>query len=636
MRKTIVILIILTTSTLKPKAQAYIGSGQTNGITVETSNQHQDPNWSARADAINTINGSGNDFERNEAVRFLMQATLGFEKQHVEDVLNFGFEGWIDQQIQMPYNEHTMWDKAQEVLDRHLLDPCPDSNPDCFIPDRPPAIFFDHAYWDYTMKNEDLLRHRVALTLSEIFVINKDNVRIGWFGDTPTAYYDVLAKNALGNFEDLLLDVTLSPVMGTYLNHLGNKKTNLQENTFPDQNFAREVMQLFSIGLDNLNMDGSPITDANGIAVPTYNNQDVAEFAKVFTGLRIGAFHDNHWDNGTPHIETGLYYADARIPMAIVEDFHEPGSKNLLNGYVIPAGQTGMQDIEDAVHHLFMHPNVGPFIGKKLIQFLVKSNPSPQYIERISQVFNNNGNGVRGDMGAVVKAILLDEETRNCYGNTVDIDSKLKEPFVRYTHLLRHLPKSNSNNELCCAKILYGNDEGTKFPQYLLHAKSVFNFFQAHYAPNGCIAGQNLVAPEFQIHNSLSSVNYINKIDDMLRVTCPANNNTLVEPEVVLMHKYGTLENSSSGIVNYVFLNMDDYKNLANGDIEALINELDLYFAHGNLSHETRLYMREIISSINEDYFNNCYNDDDEWHLKKRVSTALFLMAVSPDYAIIR
>jgi len=574
-------------STLKPKAQAYIGSGQTNGITVETSHQQQDSNWSAPANAINTINGSGNDFERNEAVRFLMQATLGFEKQHVDDVVNAGVEAWIDQQIQMPYNANTIWDKTYEHSENEWS-----SRSD-----------FDRAWWDYMMKNEDLLRHRVALALSEIFVISRRVFDIDFRGDSPAAYYDMLAKNALGNFEDLLLDVTLSPVMGHYLSHLGNKKANPVENTFPDQNFAREVMQLFSIGLEVLNADGSPVLDANGTPVPTYNNQDIAEFAKVFTGLRIAAYHPAHYFYpGIPGINSTLGQTEARIPMVMEEDYHEPGPKYLLNGYVIPAGQSGMQDVEDAINHLFMHQNAGPFMGKKLIQFLVKSNPSPQYIERITQVFNNNGNGIRGDMGAVIKAILLDEEARNCYGNTNGADGKLKEPLIRY--------------------IFYKMQE---FPQYIFNSPSVFNFYQPHYTPNGCISDQNLVAPEFQIHNSLSSITYINFIDRILGISCDDN---LEEPTIVLMKEW-----SPEGYINYTTVNMDYYVNLAK-DEEALINELDTYFTHGNLSHETRLALRTALNSIDENYYNGC--DFTNRDLKNKVAIGLYLIALSPDYAIIR
>jgi len=590
--------------------QSYLGNGQSTGITVETSHQTQDPNWSGPANAINTLNGSGKDFDRHEAVRFLMEATLGFEKEHVDDVLDIGFEAWLDQQIQMTYGEDTFWDLTYVGID-------PDS--------RPPSRAFDYAWWNYNMTNDDLLRHRVAFALSEIFVINTEAIPFQK-GGTFASYYDILAKNAFGNFEDLLLNVSLSPVMGTYLSHLGNKKANPAENTYPDQNFAREVMQLFSIGLVNLNSDGTVITDANGNAEPTYTNQDIGEFAKVFTGLTIGMYHPTHWNQGTPGINEVLSHSDARFPMSIVEEYHETGIKNLLNGYVIPAGQSGIQDIEEAINHLFMHPNVGPFIGKKLIQFLVKSNPSPQYIDRISQVFNDNGNGVRGDLAAVVKAILLDYEVRTCYGKTYDIDSKLKEPFIRYMHLLRYLPKSSPNDDYCCAEIFYRQDD---FPQYIFRAPSVFNFFQDHYVPNGSIADQGLVAPEFQIHNSLTSIDYINFIDRTLSYRC---GDYLTEPEVVLMRKY-----DSNAIVNHAVFEMDEYVNLAH-DHEALINELDKHFTHGNLTHKSRLYIRAALDFIDEDYGSYCDNGSfiGGKHLEHKVLTAIYLVTISPDYGIIR
>jgi len=199
MKKIFYSLLLLVCSLKLLNAQSYIGGGQTNGVTVETSHQQQDSNWPAPANAINTINGSGNNFVLNEAVRFLMQATLGFEKQHVNDVVNSGIETWIDQQIQMLYNENAIWDKTYMFAGD---DPTPSGSD------------FDSAWWDYTMKNKDLLRHRVALALSEIFVISTRVTDIGHRGHNAAAYYDMLAKNALGNFEDLLLDVSLSPVMG--------------------------------------------------------------------------------------------------------------------------------------------------------------------------------------------------------------------------------------------------------------------------------------------------------------------------------------------------------------------------------------------------------------------------------------
>lgn len=227
-----------------------------------------------------------------------------------------------------------------------------------------------------------------------------------------------------------------------------------------------------------------------------------------------------------------------------------------------------------------------------------------------------------GDMAAVVKAILLDEEARNCYGNTQDVDSKLKEPFVRYIHIMRHLPKLSTDVEYCCADIFYKKDE---FPQYIFNSPSVFNFFQPHYAPNGGIANQNLVAPEFQIHNSLSSIDYINFINRILSITCDDN---LDEPTMVLLKEY-----SAGEYINYTTVDMDYYINLAK-DTEALINEVDRYFAQGKLSHQTRIYIREALSLIDENYYNNC--DFNERELKNKVVMALYIIAISPDYAIIR
>ena len=269
----------------------------------------------------------------------------------------------------------------------------------------------------------------------------------------------------------------------------------LRQVSFPDENYAREVMQLFTIGLCELEIDGTCKTDENSVPIPTYDNKDIAEFAKIFTGLTWG---DAQVFSSYP-INGQLSYS---IPMRMFNEFHEPGSKYLLNGTIIEQRATtnGIADIEAALNNLFQHPNVGPFIGKLLIQRLVTSNPSPAYIERVAKAFNGEStySSTRGDMKAMIKAILLDEEARNCAAQSDDSFGHLREPFNRYVQLCRSFEASNENGH-------YRNATHSimkYFGQKPFTAPSVFNFFQSDYQPIGPVEEANLVAPEFQITNT--------------------------------------------------------------------------------------------------------------------------------------
>jgi uncharacterized protein (DUF1800 family) len=349
------------------------------------------------------------------------------------------------------------------------------------------------------------LRQRVAFALSEVLVISD---RVAVIHEHPVgtaAYYDILVANAFGNYEDLLREVTLSPIMGVYLSHLGNRKTNGAENIFPDENYAREVMQLFSIGLYELNPDGSRKQNA-GEDIPTYDNSDITEMAKVFTGLNFGGQEDYVYEEigEDPEIFFDLD-SNFSVPMEMYDFWHEPGAKTVL-GSVIDAGSP-IGNVDAAVALLANHENVGPFIGHKLIQRLVKSNPSPAYIARISAVWDDDGNGVRGNLGAVVKAILLDPEARDRAAILSDNEAgKLREPLLRFIHLLRAFDAQPSRGEWR----IEGDGSGGVLQQFPLRAPSVFNFYLPDFQPIGVISDADLVAPEFQIMNSLTAISFQN------------------------------------------------------------------------------------------------------------------------------
>lgn len=582
-------------------SQQYIGAGNDQGMTVTASHQYQDPNWPKAALASNTMNGLGMDAKRSEAARFLTQASMGYENYHIDDVANMGIDAWID--IQMQLSQTFIEPKVAEIYQITLDSMAAQGE----VPDesefRPRWWEFNYGYWDQMMRNEDLLRHRVAFALSEIFVISRKS-ELQSFGDGLANYYDMLASHAFGNYENLLRDVTLHACMGEYLSHLNNPKA--VGNIHPDENYAREIMQLFSIGLYELNQDGSRI-EINGEFVPTYDQDDIREFAKIFTGLGVGGWVTNPYGSNSIYFGKGIWTADVTVPMIMYENQHEPGPKQLLKGKTVPSGQPGLQDIDDAIHNLHMHPNVGPFMAFRLIQRLVKSNPSPAYVERIAEVFNNNGNGVRGDLGAVVKAILMDGEARACTPLGDEVNSRLKEPLIRYMQFTRAVDKYNPYDYLWNVNWNFA---------YLAHqdifnSNSVFNFYLPDHQPNGEIANQDLFAPEYNLHTTLTAPGYINEV---YRWTI----------------NWGELMRTWEGDwmnENEVQFDLNSLMQLAK-DPETFVNELDRLLVHGTMSNSTRSIVRTAMDSL---YPGQWYNQ-----LEERVRLGVYLVLISPDYAVMR
>lgn len=542
---------------------------------------------------------------QQEASRFLAQATLGANTDQITDVVNNGYETWIDTQFTLPKTETLtyMWDvinAVYQVEDIPLLSTPP----------------FRWAWWQAVMVNPDQLRQRVAMALSEIMVISTKTDLLEDFSTAVAYFYDLLLTHAFGNFRDLLYAVTLSPAMGYYLSHAGNRKADPATNRFPDENFAREVMQLFSIGLFELNLDGTHQVDGNGDSIPTYTNSDISEFAKVFTGLTytvsaLWAEEEIDPNTSAGFAEAPMEWDNTSAPLEMYDQFHEPGAKQLLNGFTIPAGQTGMQDINDAIDNLFNHPNVGPFIGRLLIQRMVKSNPSPAYIARVATAFNDNGSGVRGDMQAVVKAILLDDEARNPTFINDPENGMLREPFVRYTHLCRAFEAFNEEGE----NLFYNSGESAAevLGQYPFASPSVFNFFSPDYRPLGPLDSQGLVAPEFQIMTSVTAVTLSNFWDlavfDWL-MEVPEG----LEPD----DPPGTMMPA----VSPVLLDLDPYWQME-GDVNALIDAFDLLLTYGTLSAEMRTIIHTALSGL-----------DDDWDEVIRFAIILFLNC--PEYAILK
>lgn len=578
--------------------QKYLGGGNASGIQVSSSNDAKIYDGAFTASGSNTINGNGLDAKRIEATRFLSQATFGADPTLVDKVVEVGIEKWIADQYATPANY--LAPAVEEIYNTTFtifLNEGGDSSDFAY---RANWVHMDYAWWENTILGKDLLRQRMAYALSEIFVISAES-DLTSYGLAMAVYYDLLTKHAFGNYRDLLEDVTLSPAMGRYLSHLNNAKTNPEENTNPDQNYAREIMQLFSIGLYELNQDGSYKLDESGHTIPTYDNDDIKEFAKIFTGLSIGG----RIDGEEPNFTNSLYIADVTVPMKMFDEFHEEGPKYLLNGLVVPDGQTGMEDIDAALDNLFYHPNVGPFMAKRLIQHFVKSNPSPEYISEIAGIFNDNGAGVRGDLGAMLKAILLHPEARSCESISDPLQGKLREPIVRYTTVARHFGGfSPYDDRYWNLSYSYSND----VDQFPLHSPTVFNFFSPNFSPNGELLDAGLVGPEFEIHNSRTGINYANWVYYWIEYEYLS---ACIEESV------------PEGYDNVVATNLTRLYEYAK-DSDALLDQLDIYLCHGQLSERSRGIIKETIDK----YPVTVYG------LAERIQLAAYLVLISPDYNI--
>ena len=521
-----------------------------------------------------------------DAFRFLNQATFGATNAEAQVVMAQGYEAWIDQQLQRPASLELP--HVQQVFATY-----------------PPGADFTRLHQDRVdiwlrnaVRAPDQLRQRVAFALSEIMVISQNSTLVGYPWGSAS-YYDMLTRNAFGNFRTLIEDVTLHPAMGVYLSMLGNQKPDAARNIRPDENYARELMQLFTIGLVQLAIDGSVLRDGQAQPIPTYDQPVIEGFAHVFTGWTYA---------GAPSFAAAFpTIANQIVPMQAYPEQHAGGAKRVLSypGAAltqIPSGQAPAQDLADALDNIFQHPNVAPFLSKQLIQRLVTSNPSPQYIERVARRFNDDGAGARGNLAAVVKAILLDAEARSAPSSATA--GKLDEPLLRLTQMWRAFDAASPSGRL----------NGQNLPGFIgqgpLQAPSVFNFFSPFYAPPGEILDQGLVAPEMQLATEyLSSLitNYFFVLAfcfNTVPVTgCPAIPDS-ERPDVV------TIDLSAE-------------RALA-GNSQALIDALADRLTGGALSAELRQQARAMVdrAPVSEPSL--------------RVAEALYLIASSPELALQR
>ena len=569
-------------------------------------------------EGINTINGSGMDQQFRDAARFLGQATTGVNFEQIEELSEQGFENWIDEQILMPEmsyldTSYMVWDHFVQAYYDEWGEIVINGNEDIF----PASFYWRMAWWNNAMSGEDLLRQKVALALSEILVTSEDS-RLDADAFGMASYYDVLYSNAFGNYRDLLEEVTYHPAMGYYLSSINNSPTNEEQNIHPDENYAREVMQLFTIGLYELEIDGTIITDENGVEVPSYDNSDIGELARVFTGLGPAQYWAPWEDYSEEIVQWGVWYntipyINSTMPMVMFEGWHEEGIKHLLNGGATVDGASGGQDIDMALDILFYHSNTAPFVSKLLIQRMVKSNPSPEYIERVASIFVNNGEGVRGDLSAVVKAILLDDEARHCSWIEDVTSGKMREPMMRYMQMLKAFDATNQSGKMWSVGWV-ADDLG----QHPMTSPSVFNFFLPSYAPSGPVSDSSLVAPEFELLNSAIAIKYINLISDMLFGEYYMESITMADPDEI---GYPWWEMGFDSPEDQVGLDFDNEIMLASTDAHAMVDRLNILLAGGTASSETI----DTISNIIE---------IEALEPADRVKVALYLLLISPDYII--
>ncbi len=606
----------------------YLGAGHSIGVKVSSSSDEGESN------AAHTIDGWGMRYDEIGTSRFLGQATFGANMEEIERVREIGISSWINEEFEKPagsYLDHLI-SQVHTRLDWQELYYGEDHiNSEEFEL----GIYGGHfrqSWWDRFMTEDDYLRQRIAFCLSQIFVISGSS-EIGDYGLSMASFYDILYQNAFGNYRDILHQVSLHPAMGSFLSHLNNSRANPDLNTNPDENYAREIMQLFTIGLYELEQNGIRKADSNGAYIATYDNNDVKEYAKIFTGLGpqdwdqscalLGLEGDFfpcnvNWGEGAA-VSFGdeLYSIDRVHPMKMYNFYHETSSKTLLGDEVIPPGQDGLLDIEMAVNNLFNHSNVGPFIGKRLIQFLVKSNPSPQYVERVAAAFADNGQGVRGDMKSVIRSILLDTEARDCEWIEHASNGKLREPLLRRTQLLKAFNAYNDMN-------FYWKDswvESELLMQSPLDAPSVFNFYSPFHQPNGQIFDAGLVAPEFQIHNAITSIRYVN-----LMGWCAWNPCYEVSSPLGYAEEAAEWFEDNYGEEKEMKYELEDLYEIAT-DADLLLDRLNLLLAHGNLSQETIDAIKIMIDPLSG------YADDNP---EDAVHMAIYFVMISPDYTILK
>ncbi|MFN3303059.1 MAG: DUF1800 family protein, partial [Roseateles sp.] len=533
---------------------------------------------------------------QHAASRLLQQASFGPTLAEVDRVVQLGHAAWIDQQIALPF----VPDMVAAVQARYDLG-------DAY---RPGGVNYTpnwvgQRFWAAAANSPDQLRRRMGFALHKILMVSQADSNLFNHARAYAQYLDTLNRHALGNYRDLLEQVALSPAMGIYLSHMRNRPEDAVSGRMPDENFARELMQLFTIGLHELNADGSPKLNSSGQPVETYTNSDVMALSMVFTGwswaFPDGQLTEQNFRYGRPDLSAAADQRIDTLPMKAYPGLHSTREKRLFSGkphaIVIPAGGSAQADLKAALDALFNHPNVGPFISRQLIQHLVSAHPSPAYVARVASVFNNNGKGVRGDLAAVARAILLDSEATQPPAGSVGM---LREPVLRVSHWMRALQASSASGQ-------YAIDSDLEaLGQRQLYAASVFGYFRPGYVPpNTVFSAEGITVPPMQIVNEATTTQWVNLAQRMAGG--------------------GLGWTGSQRDVSAQLQPLADM--VAAGQLAAVVDRLNLLLYAGRMSADLKQDLMDAMISVS--------GVDATSHLN-RARVALFVALASPEYLVQR
>ena len=528
---------------------------------------------------------------REDAARFLIQATFGATPESIVELQELGYEQWLVQQFEMPEGMH--------VVDRYRAHLVAGGQPD--------SKAITSQFWENAIRGDDQLRWRSTLALSQIVVVSLADTQFWAFNESLGNYLELLKNSSLGNYCSLVRDVSLRPVMGLYLSSFNNRKADPETGFAPDENYAREVMQLFTIGLDELNMDGTPTGQ------PTYDNTDIQELAKIFTGFSIPRTDGSteltprHWVNDTNAWEMMVGYPD----------YHEPGAKEFL-GTRIDLGAQPQASFDAAMDYLLSHPNVAPFIAKQMIQKFVLSNPSPEYIRRVAEAFQVGryrmpsgtyvGDGRRCDMKATLSAVLLDDEARDRNRANDPEYGKVRSPLLRFAQIYRVFGNVEGVSENGKVKEIHhlGNYNDI-YNMPFMRAESVFNFYRPGFSPPGSeLADRGLLAPEMALMTTSQVIN----ITDIVRTEMTAGSN----------------------VNNLTAYDPPRYLEMSR-DIDALVDELDVLLTYGSLEPDGSDHIRSTLKEIGKFETPEGLSDT---QLGQRLQYAAALFMTSPEYIVQR
>lgn len=553
--------------------------------------------------------------------RLLTQASFGPTADGVNALVGTDFSSWLRKELSAPpYAYLPELEAYRAVVGTDEL----------FNPITGNALTF--AFWRNAIQGAGQLRQRMAYALSQLLVVSNFGGELLTDLPEPVMYYqDILSRNAFGNYRDLLEEVTYSPAMGFYLTYMGNQKADPASGRMPDENYAREILQLFTIGLVQLNPDGTPQLDGSGQPIELYDNSDITGLARVFTGLDLVDVVRE-----APDFDEYAHAPKFTQPMQVYPQFHSGRDKSFL-GTTIPGGTSAAQAIAMALDHIMAHPNVGPFVGRQLIQRFTTSNPAPAYVERVAATFDRGvytlpdgttvGEGRKGDLAATIAAILLDPD------NAIDIAladvryGKLREPVLRLTHWARAFAADASSPEY--RPEVYDTLAPEALSQHPFRARSVFNFYRPGYVAPGTRTGElGMTVPELQVVNASSTPGYMNFMTSIVFGDSNDVDEEALAELVIEFEDAGASFDVDSFTTSFVAV----YEPLfsAAADASRLVDTLDSLLTYNTLTAATRLGVIEALEAI------PLGDSRDVGGLAARVRFAVLMIMSSPDYLVQR